>query len=95
MTKKPEIYVCTNLRMSGASCAGQGAHDVLKALRARPAVLGGDVSVRDSVCMGYCGKGPNVKIMGGDFHHGVAPDDAESLIVEALKQGASKDTSKA
>jgi NADH:ubiquinone oxidoreductase subunit E len=85
MTKKPVIYVCTNLRLSGGSCSGQGANAVLKALRAQDAVKDGRVEVRQSVCMGYCGEGPNVKIMGGAFHHEVQPEDAESLVDKALK----------
>lgn len=84
MPKLPEIFVCTNLRLSGKSCVGQGAHDVLKALRQCKAVLDGQVMVRESVCMGYCGEGPNIKVMGGDFHHGVTPESAESLVAEAL-----------
>ena len=95
MAKKPEIYVCTNLRLSGASCAGHGASGVLKALRLEAAVKDGDVVVRKSVCMGYCGEGPNVKILGGDFHHGVTPAAAGGLVVEALKQNARKDVSNA
>ena len=94
MTQKPELYVCTNLRISGRSCAGHAAGacgaDVLKALRLEPAVKSGEVIVHDSVCMGYCTKGPNVKIMGSDFRHGVKPGDAKSLIDDALKLKPSK-----
>lgn len=89
MSKKLEIYVCTNLRVSGRSCAGHAAGqcgaDVLKALRSQLGVKKGEIVVRDSVCMGHCDKGPNVKIMGGDFHHGVKPADVALIIAEALK----------
>lgn len=95
MNTKPEIYVCTNLRLSGASCAGRGSFDVLKALRQQPHVEDGSVVVRDSVCMGYCGEGPNAKIIGAAFHHGVAPTDAERLVLDALKHSADKDAAKA
>lgn len=87
MTQKPEIFVCTNLRLSGASCAGRGGYDVLKALRMDDAVKNGDVSVRESVCMGYCTKGPNAKIMGGTFHHALALEDAAMLVAEAKALG--------
>lgn len=93
MTGKPEIYVCTNLRMSGASCAGQGAHEVLKALRQCARVKDGTVRVAQSVCMGYCGQGPNVKVMGGDFYREQSPGDAEALLdaaIEARKPGPSE-----
>lgn len=89
MTKKLEIYVCTNLRASGRSCSGhakgQCGADVLKALRSQVAVKKGEIVVRESVCMGFCAKGPNLKVMGGDFHHGVKPHDAALIIAEALK----------
>lgn len=91
MNTKPEIYVCTNLRLSGNSCAGRGAFDVLKALRQQPSVEQGAVLVQGSVCMGYCGEGPNVKIIGAAFHHGVAPTDAERLVADALQHNADKD----
>ena len=94
MTKKPEIYVCTNLRLSGSSCASQGSAAVLQALRAEPAVQNGEVVVRESVCMGYCGAGPNVKVLGGDFHHDTTPADAATLVERALQQSARKDVSK-
>ena len=84
MTAKPEIYVCTNLRMSGASCAGRGSHEVLKALRQCPRVQDGAVAARESVCMGYCDQGPNVKVLGGDFYHEQAPGNAEALVDAAI-----------
>lgn len=84
MSHKPKIYVCTNLRISGKSCASQGAAKVLAALGREPAVQDGRVQVLDSVCMGYCGEGPNVKIIGGGFHHGAQAEDAAALVTEAL-----------
>jgi NADH:ubiquinone oxidoreductase subunit E len=91
MSQKPEIFVCTNLRLSGGSCSGQGALGVLKALRRQAAVKDKRVTVKESVCMGYCGRGPNVKIMGGNFHHDVSPDAAEALVIEAIKCRTAKD----
>ena len=85
MDQKPEIFVCTNLRLSGASCAGRGAYDVLKALRMNDAVKRGDVTVRESVCMGYCSEGPNAKIMGGTFHHRLCVEDVDALLTEAVR----------
>lgn len=84
MTGKPELFVCTNLRMSGASCAGRGSHDLLQALRTNARVKDGTVSVRESVCMGYCDQGPNVKVMGGAFHHGQSADGVEDLLDAAI-----------
>lgn len=86
MTNPFKIYVCTNLRLSGGSCSGQGAFEVLKALRAQPEVKDGTVLVLESICMGYCGEGPNVKIIGGDFYHDVKPGDAARLVAAAMAQ---------
>jgi len=81
------VYVCTNLRMSGSSCANRKSKEVLKALQARAdarALVGGPlVAVRPSVCMGYCGDGPNIKIMGGEFFHGVRLEDVDTVLDEA------------
>ncbi|MBF0247544.1 MAG: (2Fe-2S) ferredoxin domain-containing protein [Alphaproteobacteria bacterium] len=81
--KAGAIYVCTNLRVSGASCAGRGGGDILKALHAEAKARGGAVVVKSSVCMGHCAKGPNVKIRGGGFHHEVRPGDAAALVAAA------------
>ncbi|MCR4377124.1 MAG: (2Fe-2S) ferredoxin domain-containing protein [Rhodospirillales bacterium] len=90
MTNPVKIYVCTNLQFSSRSCSGQGAFEVLKALRAQPEVKDGTVSVLESVCMGYCGDGPNVKIIGGGFYHAVKPSDAVGLVAAAMAQQMSK-----
>ena len=78
------VYVCTNLRMSGNSCANEKSKGVLKALQKRAderALNGGTlVTVRSSVCMGYCAKGPNVKIIGGAFMHGVQVEDVDMVL---------------
>ena len=83
------VYVCTNLRMSGASCAGQESKAVLHAMQRRAderALMGHPmVTVRSSVCMGYCGDGPNVKVINGDFYHQVGLDDIDAILDEAEK----------
>ena len=89
--RKPEIhttvYVCTNMRMGGNSCANQKSKAVFKALQVRAderAMAGGAlVAVRPSVCMGYCDDGPNVKIMGGGFLHGVRAEDVDKVLDDA------------
>jgi len=90
MTYPVKIYVCTNLQLSRGSCSGQGAFEVLKALRAQPEVKDGTVLVLESVCMGYCGEGPNVKIIGGNFYHAVKPSDAAGLVAAATAQQIGK-----
>lgn len=94
MVNQLKIYVCTNLRLSDGSCSGQGSFEVLKALRAQPEVKDGTIAVLESVCMGYCGEGPNVKILGGDFYHAVKPADAAKLVAEAMAQQMGKTPAK-
>jgi len=81
------VYVCTNMRMGGNSCANQKSKAVLRALQVRAderALAGGAlVAVRPSVCMGYCDEGPNVKIMGGAFHHEVRVEDVDKVLDDA------------
>jgi (2Fe-2S) ferredoxin len=94
MANQLKIFVCTNLRLSGGSCSGQGAFEVLRALRTEPEVINGTIAVLESVCMGYCGEGPNVKILSGDFYHDVKPADAAKLVAKAMAQHKEKAPSK-
>lgn len=99
MDDKPKrhitVYVCTNLRVSGNSCAGHKSKAILRALerRADERVVDGHplVHVRPSVCMGYCGDGPNVKIIGGDFFHRVKMDDLDTILDAAEHLNDAKD----
>ncbi len=91
--KKPapsiNVFVCTNLRMSGSSCAGHGSKPLLKAMqnRADARTLDGHplVKVQSNVCMGYCKEGPNVKVIGGKFYHHVTPEDIDEILDDAEK----------
>ena len=83
MTNPCTIFVCTNLRISGVSCAGKDSPKVLKALANACAGIDG-VEVKKSVCMGYCGQGPNVKVLGGKFYHEVGEGDVETIVQDAL-----------
>lgn len=85
MSKKPEIFVCTNQRAGGAFCMQSGKATFL-ALAKRAKERGGAVKVNTSVCMGYCAKGPNVKILGGDFYHAVTNKDLDKILDAAEAQ---------
>ena len=88
------VFVCTNLRMSGNSCAGSQSKALLKAMKDRADVRTVEdhpfVSVKESVCMGHCANGPNVKIIGGDFYHHVKLDEIDAILDDAEKVAASK-----
>jgi len=79
MSKQPEVFVCINKRAGGAACMGHGV-SIYRALRQRAVERGDVVKVTTSVCMGYCGEGPNVKILGGDFFNGVTPEDFDKIL---------------
>lgn len=85
MSKQSEVFVCINKRAGGAACMLHGV-SIYRALRQRAAERGGVVKVSTSVCMGYCGEGPNAKILGGDFFHGVSVEDLDKILnaAEAL-----------
>ncbi|MEG3619260.1 (2Fe-2S) ferredoxin domain-containing protein [Magnetovibrio sp. PR-2] len=95
-TLKPKVsvFVCTNLRMSGNSCAGSQSKALLKAMQDRADARTLDdhplISVKESVCMGYCGEGPNVKIIGGDFYHEVELDQIDAILDDAEKLASAK-----
>jgi NADH:ubiquinone oxidoreductase subunit E len=80
MTNTREIFICGNRRAGGVGCMSQGAVDVLQALIKRAQERGGHVTITKSVCMGYCGEGPNVKIRGGPFFHHVTPQDVDDIL---------------
>lgn len=88
MDDQPErqitVYVCTNLRVSGSSCAAHKSKAILRALKVRAdeRALEGKalVHILPSVCMGYCSVGPNVKIIGGEFFHRVKMDDLDTIL---------------
>jgi len=85
MSKKPELFVCTNQRAGGAFCM-QGGKATYQALAKRAKARGDLVKVNTSVCMGYCAMGPNVKVLGGDFFHRVTDKDLDGILdaAEAL-----------
>ena len=82
--KKREIFICINKRAGGAACIGQGAIDALRALMSEAKDRGNKVKIKRNVCMGYCSQGPNVKILGGPFHHEVTVDDVDRILDLAL-----------
>lgn len=88
------VFVCTNLRMSGNSCASLKSKELLKTMQNRADARAIDghqlVSVKESVCMGYCAEGPNVKIIGGDFYHHVELDQIDAILDDAEALAASK-----
>ena len=87
MKKNKRVYVCIN-KKGGKACIGPKSREVFRALRERAkerAEQGGvEVEVERMVCMGYCDKGPNVKILGGPFFHEVDPDNVDKILDEVI-----------
>ncbi|MBL4747668.1 MAG: (2Fe-2S) ferredoxin domain-containing protein [Magnetovibrio sp.] len=86
MKENPKVYICINARAGGVACIGQGAREVFRALHKNAKERGGFVKIERNVCMGYCQEGPNVKIHGGPFYHGVTVEDVDGILdaAEAL-----------
>jgi NADH:ubiquinone oxidoreductase subunit E len=65
------ITVCVNRRLSGrASCAARGSETLAQALE-NIALSQPNLRIMRLPCMGACEEGPNIKVVGGDFYHGV------------------------
>jgi len=73
-----KIYICANQRAGGAGCI-KGSKAVLDALTVQANQREG-VEVIKTTCMGYCAKGPNVKIHGGALFHRVQVDEVEEVL---------------
>jgi NADH:ubiquinone oxidoreductase subunit E len=66
----------------GISCVGGGAEMLLHLIRMGLANRGltERVIVGWAACFGYCQHGPNLRIVGGDFLHGVTRDTLEEAL---------------
>jgi len=67
----PTLRICTHSRISPtASCAGNGSLALLADLRQVIAQTGSPWLVEESLCLGHCHSGPNVKgAPGGPILH--------------------------
>tara|TARA_R110002072_G_scaffold1369_6_gene11252 strand:- start:9159 stop:9416 length:258 start_codon:yes stop_codon:yes gene_type:complete len=84
-----KIFVCTNTRpLSGQpSCGGRGSEALIVQLEAGIRNRNMNCEVKPSVCMGYCEKGPNIKVAGQTFCHGVDSNGIVALLDE-LERGS-------
>lgn len=79
-----EIIVCTNHRpVSGQpSCGARGSEALLALLCAGIEARQLNCRARASVCLGHCEKGPNVRVLGQPFQHGMNEAGIEHLLDE-------------
>lgn len=86
-SKAVTLRVCRNTRWGDKpSCGGRGSEHVLLALADAVRRAGLDAAVEETVCLGHCGKGPNVKILpGGAVCHGVSLDTLEEVVLAAAR----------
>ncbi|MBI5166032.1 MAG: (2Fe-2S) ferredoxin domain-containing protein [Magnetospirillum sp.] len=88
-----ELYVCRHLRWHmDASCANGGADLLVEALHRELAARGLDWAVIDSVCLGYCAMGPNIKARGGPLLHHCKASKAADIVDRLLRDWAPDDT---
>ena len=80
MNKTLKIFMCGNQRAGGAGCISPGAKDVLSALIEQASARPENIEVVQITCMGYCEKGPNVKIKGGAYFHKVQVDGVSDIL---------------
>ena len=78
----PVLRVCTNQRLGEVpSCAGNGSRRLIAALRREISARQLDWIVAESVCLGHCRVGPNLKaVPGGPLLNGCRPEGVAALI---------------
>jgi NADH:ubiquinone oxidoreductase subunit E len=83
-----KILVCVNYRANPdrPSCAARGSKELARCLQEGLAKHEIDIKVEHSDCLGYCDKGPNLKLspLGRFFHHG-HESDIPSIVQELKK----------
>ena len=87
---KKILFVCINKRPPHETCCSQkDSEAIAEALKARVKALGfaRHVRVSKSGCQDLCAKGPNVMVF-PDYvwYHGVAQDDVERIVQDAVRE---------
>ena len=78
-----KIFVCTNKRdvtTGQPSCGGRGSLKLVELLRREIETRDLRIEVKTSVCFGHCAKGPNVKVAGQPFRHGLHEQDVGDFV---------------
>ncbi len=85
------VVVCVNkMPGPGGKCCGQaGGPAIAEALRTGVGARGIRAEITEIVCLGKCADGPNLRIVGGEFHQHLRPDDVPRLL-DLLEDRAGK-----
>lgn len=82
-----KIIACTNYRVNpnNPSCAARGSKAMIAALTQKLALENIPIIVEESLCLGFCQVGPNLRLVpNGAFFHEVS-DKELSLIIKETK----------
>ncbi|MGB0694090.1 MAG: (2Fe-2S) ferredoxin domain-containing protein [Rhodospirillaceae bacterium] len=75
------LFVCTKDRgVTSPSCGWRGSPALVGALEAFMSQAQIPVRVEPIACLGYCYKGPNVRVKGGAFFHEVSEQDFPAIL---------------
>ena len=76
MNKRPlRFVVCTNRRGgTEASCGLRGGDALLAHLKHR------GIEASPSVCLGHCPRGPNARVLGGEFVHFATAEKLDDVV---------------
>lgn len=78
------VLACQNLRLGSGveSCARSGAAETLAHLRQMLEDNGliPLVDLQEGPCLGYCRRGPNIRIAGHDMIHHATPERCEAVL---------------
>lgn len=78
-----KILVCTNHRANPntPSCHARGSQQVLAQLSSLLKQEDIKIAIKEVQCLGYCNRGPNVKLVpNGRFFHNVASESLKEIV---------------
>jgi NADH:ubiquinone oxidoreductase subunit E len=78
-----KLLVCTNFRANPnqPSCAGRGSKQIMLDLALQLQQQNVKIKVEESMCMGYCKIGPNLRLApNGEFFHAVSEEKLTAII---------------
>ena len=82
-----ELLICVNRRLGAVSCGGRESEAIARALEIGIAERGLDIEVLRIHCFGRCEAGPNLRLIGKNFHHRVQLEQIDALL-DAIEREA-------
>ncbi len=81
-----ELLICVNQRPRSVSCGGRDSAVIATAIEVGIAERGLDIEVLRIHCLGRCELGPNLRLIGKEFHHRVRLEEVDVLLDELERE---------